>query len=68
MTRNLFVHTGREEPLWAEVIATAVYIDSRSPSKAVVDKMPHELWTEKKPTENHLKVFGASAINLNKKN
>ena len=34
---------------------------NRSPSSALEDKTPHEVWTSKKPSLSHLRVFGYDA-------
>ena len=36
---------------------TACYLVNRSPSSALDDKTPQEVWTGKKPSLSHLKVF-----------
>jgi hypothetical protein len=53
------VRLGRE--LWAEVVGTACYLVNKSPSSTLNDKTPHEVWTGKKPSLTHLKVFGCEA-------
>jgi len=44
--------------LWAEAIATAVYLSNLSPTKAVMDRTPYEAWFGTKPNVSHLKIFG----------
>ena len=39
----------------------ACYLVNRSPSLALEDKTPHEVWTGKKPSLSHLRVFGYDA-------
>ena len=46
---------------WAEAVMTAVYLQNRSPTKAVSGKTPYEAWTKKKPSVSHLCVFGCKA-------
>jgi len=46
---------------WAEVIATAVYIMNRTPTKAIHGMTPEEKFTGKKPNVSHLKVFSCIA-------
>jgi hypothetical protein len=46
---------------WVEAIATACYLANQSPSSALNDKTPHEVWTGKKPSLTYLKVFGCEA-------
>jgi hypothetical protein len=37
------------------------YLVNRSPSSALDDKTPHEVWSGKKPSLQHLRVFGCDA-------
>jgi hypothetical protein len=61
------VELGKE--LWAEAVGTACYLVNRSPSSVLDDKTPQELWTIKKPSLTHLKVFGFDAyVHVPKKN
>eukprot|EP00253_Pinus_taeda_P004523 PITA_04523 len=53
------VELGQE--LWAEAMETTCYLVNRLPSSALVDKSPHEVWTSKKPSLSHLRVFGYDA-------
>ena len=47
--------------LWPEAVATAVYIQNRTPTKSVKGKTPYEAWYDKKPSVEHFKVFGCIA-------
>ena len=40
---------------------TTCYLINRSPSSAFEDKTPQEVWTGKKPSLSHLRVFGCDA-------
>ena len=40
---------------------TSCYLVNRSPTSALIDKTPQEVWTSKKPSIKHLKVFGCDA-------
>jgi hypothetical protein len=42
-------------------VGTACYLVNRSPSSTLDDKTPHEVWTGKKPSLKHLRVFGCDA-------
>ena len=53
------VRLGQE--LWAEVVETTSYLVNRPPSSALEDKTPQEVWTGKKPSLSHLRVFGCDA-------
>jgi hypothetical protein len=44
-----------------EAVSTACYLVNRSPSSVLYDKTPQEVWTGKKPSLTHLKVFGCDA-------
>jgi hypothetical protein len=42
-------------------MGTACYLVNRSPSLALDDKTPHEVWTGNKSSLTHLRVFGCDA-------
>ena len=43
---------------WAEALATAVYVKSRSPATALEDQTPYEAEIGSKPSVKHLKKMG----------
>eukprot|EP00253_Pinus_taeda_P023200 PITA_23200 len=47
------------EEFWA--VETACYLVNRSPSSALEDKTPQDVWTGKEPSLSHLMVFGCDA-------
>lgn len=47
--------------MWGEAVLTATYLTNRSPTVAVVDKTPAELWFGKRRNITNLKVFGSIA-------
>jgi hypothetical protein len=49
------------QEFWAEEVGTTCYLVNRSPSSALDDKTPHEVMTRKKPSLQHLRVFGCDA-------
>ena len=59
--RSMLIGTGLGQEFWAEAVETACYLVNRSPSSALEDKTPHEVWTGKKPSLSHLRVFGCDA-------
>ena len=59
--RSMLSGTGLGQEFWAEVVETAYYLVNRSPSSALEDKTPHEVWNGKKPSISHLRVFGCDA-------
>jgi hypothetical protein len=50
------------QEFWVEVVDTAKYLLNMSPSSVLVDMTPHEVWSGKKPSVSHLKVFGCDAF------
>ena len=60
MKRSMMSRSNLPEYLWGEAIKTATYILIRVPSKSV-PKTPFELWTDRKPSLNHFKVWGCPA-------
>ena len=48
--------------IWAVVVNIACYLKNRSPTSASVNKTPHEVWSGKKHSIAHLKVFGCDAF------
>ena len=57
MVRSMISRTKLPQSLWGEALQTAMYILNRVPSKSV-PKTPFELWTNRKPSLSHLKVWG----------
>ena len=57
MVRSMISMTNLPSFLWGEALKTALYILNRVPTKAV-PLTPFELWTGRKPSLNHLKVWG----------
>jgi hypothetical protein len=61
--------TGLGQELWAEAVGTACYLVNRLSSLVLDVKTPQEVWTDKKPSLTHLKVFGCDAyIHVPKEN
>jgi hypothetical protein len=42
-------------------VGTSCYLANKSPSLALDDKTPQEIWISKKPSLTHIKVFGYEA-------
>ena len=51
---------------WGYALETAMYILNLVPSKSV-PKTPIDLWSGRKPSLNHIRIWGASAHVLNQK-
>ena len=48
------------ERYWAEAVQTAVYLLNGAPTNILLNKMPEEVWSGKKPSISHLRVFGCT--------
>ena len=46
---------------WGEAINTAMHIKNRTPGASIGFKTPYELWYGRKPSLDHLRVFGCTA-------
>jgi hypothetical protein len=55
--RSMIIYSSLPISLWIEALKTAIHILNRVPSKSV-PKTPYELWTGRKPSLNHLRVWG----------
>jgi hypothetical protein len=61
------VELGHE--LWEEGMGNTCYLVNQSPSLALNDKNPHEVWIGKKSSLTHLRVFGCDAyVHIPKEN
>eukprot|EP00253_Pinus_taeda_P019763 PITA_19763 len=59
--RSMLSGVGLGQEFWAEEVDTACYLVNRSPSLALEDNTPQEVWTGKKPSLSCLRVFGCDA-------
>jgi hypothetical protein len=60
-SRSMLSGAGLGQEFWAEAVGTTCYLVNRSPSSALDDKTPHEVWSGKKPSLQHIRVFGCDA-------
>ena len=49
---------------WAEAVYHATYLKNRSPSRAIPNHTPEELWSNKPTNLSELKIFGCKAYSL----
>eukprot|EP00253_Pinus_taeda_P009761 PITA_09761 len=56
--RSMLSGTGLGQEFWVEAVETTCYLVNRSPSLALEDKTPQDIWIGKKPSISHLRVFG----------
>lgn len=61
VTRSLLKTMNVPEYLWGEAVRHAVYLLNRIPTKGVKDMTPYEGWRGRKPSLQHVKVFGCVA-------
>eukprot|EP00253_Pinus_taeda_P002828 PITA_02828 len=59
--RSMLSGAGLGQEFWEEAVDTACYLVNKSPSSTLEDKTPQEVWTGKKPSLSHLRVFGCDA-------
>ncbi|KAL0303191.1 UNVERIFIED_CONTAM: Copia protein [Sesamum radiatum] len=55
MARSMMAGKGLPKSFWAEAMNTSVYILNRSPTKAVLNKTPYEVWYQRKPQQRREK-------------
>jgi hypothetical protein len=59
--RCMLSGVGLGKEFLAEVVGIACYLVNRSPSSMLDEKTPREVWSGKKPSLTHLKVFVCDA-------
>ena len=64
--RSLLFTSGLPKSFWGEALNTAAYLINRSPNRSIDMKCPIELWSGRKPSLEHLRVFGCAAYAHNK--
>lgn len=65
--RSMIYGADLNKQLWGEAVLTATYLINLSPTKAISqDKTPYELWHNKKPRIDHLRIFGCTVYIHNK--
>jgi hypothetical protein len=60
MVRNMISHTSLPLNLYGKALKTAAYILNRIPTK-VANKTPYELWTGRKPSLQHFRIWSCPA-------
>lgn len=66
MARCMLLQAKLGSKFWAEAISTAAYIRNRSPTRALENQTPFEVWFNKKPNVSNLQIFGCKAYALDK--
>jgi hypothetical protein len=60
-SRCMLSGVGLGQELWEEAVSIVGYLVNISPSSMLDDKTPQEIWTGKKNSLAHLKLFGCEA-------
>ncbi|GKU96896.1 hypothetical protein SLEP1_g10077 [Rubroshorea leprosula] len=58
MVRSLLARSCIPKYFWPEAVNWSIHILNRSPTLAVKDMTPEEAWSGRKPTVDHLRIFG----------
>ncbi|GKV28744.1 hypothetical protein SLEP1_g37756 [Rubroshorea leprosula] len=61
MVRSLLARSCIPKNFWPEAVNWSIHILNRSPTLAVKDMTPEEAWSGRKPTVDHLRIFGCVA-------
>jgi hypothetical protein len=61
MTTSLLKSMGVPAEFWGEAVSTTVYLLNRAPTKSVISKTLYEAYYDRKPSIDHLRVFGCVA-------
>lgn len=56
--RALLFEAGLPKSFWAEAVNTAIYLKNRSPTAALKNALPEEVWSGQKIDLSHLRIFG----------
>ena len=65
MVRSMMSYSTLPTTFWGYTLFTACYLLNNVPSKSV-PKTPHELWTGKRTTLNHIRMWGYPTYVLDK--
>ena len=61
MVRAMLKAKDLPRELWGEATSTTLYILNRSLTKSLKGQNPHEKWTGRRPSVDHMKIFGCIA-------
>ncbi|KAL8502094.1 hypothetical protein ACS0TY_021276 [Phlomoides rotata] len=65
MVRSMMSYSNLPKSFWGYALETTTYILKLVPSKSV-PKTPSELWTGRKPSLRHMRIWGCPAYVLDK--
>lgn len=61
MVRSMLVRGKMPKKFWPEAVNWSIHILNRCPISSVQDMTPEEAWMGRKPTVDHLRIFGCIA-------
>jgi len=61
MVRTMLKSKNVPKEFWAEAVQCGIYVQNRCPHAKLNEKTPQEVWSGRKPSVSHLKVFGSIA-------
>ena len=59
MVRAMLKEKNLPRELWVEAVSTTVYIINCSLTKSLQGQTPHEKWTRRRPSVDHIRTFGS---------
>ena len=59
--RCMLLNSKLSKGFWTEAVLAAVYLINRSPTNALKEKVPAEMWYDEKPNLEKLRIFGCIA-------
>lgn len=60
--RSMLSGANLKQEFWVEVVDMACYMVNRSPSIALVNKIPYDTWDGKSPYLAHVRIFRCDAF------
>jgi hypothetical protein len=57
MVRSMLKTKKLSKEFWAEAVEYVIYLSNRYPTKGLNDMTSQEVWSGRKPSVSHLKVF-----------
>ena len=64
MARSMFFLKNVKLMFWGDTVVCATYLRNKSPSHAIEDKTPHEMWFGHLHPVRYLRVFGSTCYAL----
>ena len=58
---SMFSNAGLTQGFWAKAMVMDIHLINRSPNSTLDGGVPEDAWTGKKPSYDHLRVFGYEA-------